>query len=136
MSHVIGYGDCLYRTILFALLTANTAVVAGIHCCFTFIQRTASHSHFLIIRYQFNQMMRTYGYAFAAGFAFLFVNDSDTIFNMDGIKGTCFYTGTVAKAALVTFFCSASRNKCHDGTIFDTIIYVIFTGMFAADPHG
>lgn len=114
MRHIVGNGDSFHRAVLLAFLTADTAVITGRHGSLALIRRTALYFSQLLIRNQFNQMMRTYGYTFAAGFTFFFVYHRNSIFNMDCVEGTRFYASTVSKTAAVTFFCAAAGDKCHD----------------------
>ena len=86
MSTEIIHLDRLTRTSLLAFFTSDTPYfTVGSHSLALRIG-TAMYKHLLRIWNQLNQMFRTFRNTFTTGFACLFIYDSDSIYNMNGIK--------------------------------------------------
>ena len=116
---------------LLAFLASDTSDLTGCCYCFALCSRTASYECLLFVWCKFNQVMRTFGDTFAAGLTCFAVNDCNTVYDMDRIKRTGFYTASESHTAVIAGFGSAARDKCHHFTVFYTGISVIVVCLFA-----
>ena len=83
-------------------MATDTACATGIDHCFTFILGYTAYHILCIIRDQLDQALRAGCHALTAGLTCLFINLCNTVHDMDRIKRTSLYTGTIAETAIVT----------------------------------
>ena len=93
--------------------------------------RATANKCFLIIWCKFNQMMRTFCNTFTAGFTGFTVNNCYSVYNMNCIKRTSFYTASKSHTSIIACFGSAAWNECHHFTVFYTSIVIIVFCFFA-----
>ena len=93
-------GNRTVRAGLLALLTADTANLAG--CChlFALVVGATVYRYLLVIRNQLDQVSWTFGNTFSTGLASLFVYYSDSIYNMDCIKRTDLHAASKTTAEI------------------------------------
>ena len=120
----IGNCDCLGRTVLLTFFTANTTKLAGSCNCLTFCVGAAGYTYLFVIWYQFDQVTRTFGNTFAAGFTCLLIYNRNTIHYMDRIKRTCLYTASEAHTSECTVFCTAAWDESHHLAVFHTCVFI------------
>ena len=101
-GNVVDDGNGAMLTGLLAQMTANTTCTTGIDHRFTFILGYAANYILCIVRDQLDQALRTGSYTLATGLTGLLVNLCNTIYDMDCIKRTCLYTGTISETAVIT----------------------------------
>ena len=130
MCTEIFHGNCTVWTCFFALLTADTSNLTGIHHLFALIMGAAVHSHFLVVRNQLDQMSRTFGNTFATGFTCFFIYYCNAIYNMNGIKWTDLYAASKATAAICTGLCSAVWHERKHLAVFHSSINILFFRFF------
>ena len=75
-------------------------------------------------------MFWTCSNTFATCFTSIFVNDCNTVYDMDCIEWTCFHTVTKSKTSVVTGFWSTIWNKCHSGTILNSCVLIVLIRFF------
>ena len=76
-------------------------------------------------------MMRTFRNTFTAGLTGFTVNNCYSVYNMNCIKRTSFYTASKSHTSIIACFGSAAWNECHHFTVFYTSIVIIVFCFFA-----
>ena len=131
MCTEVSNSDRTVWTGILTFFTSDTSDLTGGSYCFALCMGTASYECLLFVWHKFDQVMRTFGNTFTTGFAGFSVNDCNTIYDMDRIKRTGFYTASESHTAVIAGFGSAARDKCHHFTVFYTGISVIVVCLFA-----
>mgnify|MGYP007007660309 CR=1 FL=1 len=131
----IGNCDCLGRTVLLTFFTANTTKLAGSCNCLTFCVGAAGYTYLFVIWYQFDQVTRTFGNTFAAGFTCLLIYNRNTIHYMDRIKRTCLYTASEAHTSECTVFCTAAWDESHHLAVFHTCVFIFHGRLITGSRH-
>mgnify|MGYP007061170510 FL=1 len=106
-------GDCTVRTCFFTFLTSDTSEFTCSCNGFSLCMRATANKCFLIIWCKFNQMMRTFCNTFTAGLTGFTVNNCYSVYNMNCIKRTSFYTASKSHTSIIACFGSAAWNECH-----------------------
>lgn len=102
ICHIVNYVYCIMLTVLFTQMTADTADGTCSHNIFAFVLRAALYQMLCFVRYQLNQMLRAGSHTFATRLTDFLIYHCNTIYNMDRIKRTRLYAGSVTKAAILT----------------------------------
>ena len=100
MCTEIFYCNCPIGTSLLALLAADAANLTGSHHLLALIMGAAVHNHLLIVWNQLNQVSWAFGNTFTAGLTCFFIHNSNTVYNVNRIKGTDLHAASEATAAI------------------------------------
>ena len=105
--------------------TADTAgLTYGLHIL-ALVMGTALYQVLRLVGNQFNQVVGTGGHALAAGNAFLLVNHCHAVHHMDGVKGTCLYTGAVTHASIGTCLLTCAGHHRYLLAVVHSIVVVL-----------
>ena len=129
MGYIVHYGNGFFRTFFYTLSTSDTSYFTGAHNCFSFVFGTAGHCLFLIVRDQFNDLLRTFCHTFAAGFTFFFIYLCNAVYNVDGVKGADFYAGSISQTAVGTGLGTAVLHQSRHLTVFNTCIFIALSSL-------
>ena len=91
--HIILYMDSIELTLFGTQRTSDTASGADFLDSRSLVVGRALYKMLCLVRNKLDQALRAGSNALAAGYTLLFVNDCNTVYNMDRIKLTCLYAG-------------------------------------------
>ena len=121
IRNIILHMDCIGWTILFAQMTCNTANGAGVHDILSLISGIALYQMHCLIRNKLNQVLRACSHTFSTGFTLFLINLCNTIHDMNSIKRTSLYTGSVTKTSIITGLWPAIGHERHSGAYDEEI---------------
>ena len=84
-----------------------------------------------LVRNKLDQALRAGSHALAAGYALLFVNHCNTVYDVDSVKLTCLHAGAVTHTSVSTCLFAGTRSYGYHGTIGNSIVVVLYVGLIA-----
>ena len=129
--HIVLHMDRIELTLFGAQGTSDTASGADFLDCRSFVVGRTLNQMLCLVRNELDQALRAGSYALAAGYALLFVNNSNTVYYVDCVELTCLYTGTVTHTAVSTSLLAGTRCYGYHGTIGNSIVIVLYVCLVA-----
>ena len=122
---IVVYMYCAVRTLLFTQLASHTTRFAELACNSTLFYIVAGNGKSCRIRDHNYHVLGASGFTRFTALAFLTVNHSNTVDNVDGIEFTCFYAVAMTQTAVGAIVHTVTEGGIICGAIVKAVIIIL-----------